>query len=79
MWGVLNTFATPIILQPQVEYAAVIKTSCSGGTKEGDFMARNMMYGVSTYDHRLIDGEIGGLFAEAVHMHLKNMDLKSLF
>jgi 2-oxoglutarate dehydrogenase E2 component (dihydrolipoamide succinyltransferase) len=72
--------ATPIILQPQVGIYA------SGAIKkrpiviEGDALAvRSMMYGTHSYDHRIVDGELGGKFLESIHQHLSKMDPKSLF
>jgi len=40
---------------------------------------RSMMYGTHTYDHRLVDGELGGKFLASVKHHLENMDHNSLF
>ena len=71
--------ATPIILQPQVGIYA------SGVIQKrpvvvGDAIAvRNMMYGTHAYDHRLVDGELGGKFLEAIHQHLREMDPKDMF
>ena len=71
--------ATPIILQPQVGIYA------SGVIQKrpivvGDAIAvRNMMYGTHSYDHRLVDGELGGKFLEAIHQNLREMDPKDMF
>ena len=40
---------------------------------------RSMMYGTHTYDHRIIDGELGGKFLESIHKNLRQLDVKSLF
>ncbi len=66
--------ATPVILQPQVGIY------CAGVIKKvpivlpGDAIGiRSVMYGTHTYDHRVIDGEVGGKFLMAVHRHLIEM------
>lgn len=77
-FGVL--FATPVILQPQVGIFAtgVIKKRVM--VMEDDAMAiRSMMYGTHTYDHRIIDGELGSKFLASVKWHLENMNPEALF
>jgi len=77
-FGVL--FATPVILQPQVGIFAtgVIKKRVM--VMEDDVMAiRSMMYGTHTYDHRIIDGELGSKFLASVKYHLENMNPEALF
>ena len=77
-FGVL--FATPVILQPQVGIFAtgVIKKRIM--IQEDDSMAiRSMMYGTHTYDHRIIDGEMGSKFLASVKYHLENMNPEALF
>ena len=72
--------ATPVILQPQVGIFAsgVIKKRAL--VMDDDMIAiRSMMYGTHTYDHRLVDGELGGKFLASVKHHLENMDHNSLF
>lgn len=74
IWG------TPIILQPQVGiYSSGAIQKRPVVVDEDAIAVRSMMYGVHTYDHRLVDGEMGGRFLEAVHFYLKNMDFKTLF
>ncbi len=66
--------ATPVILQPQVGIfcTGVIKKRVM--VMEDDSMAiRHMMYGTHTYDHRIIDGELGSKFLASVKYHLENM------
>ena len=71
--------ATPVILQPQVGIYA------SGVIQKrpvvvGDAIAvRSMMYGTHAYDHRLVDGELGGKFLEGIHANLREMDPKDMF
>ncbi|MFZ4713467.1 MAG: dihydrolipoamide acetyltransferase family protein [Bacteriovoracaceae bacterium] len=72
--------ATPIILQPQLGiYAAGVIQKRVMVMEDDAIAVRSMMYGTHTYDHRLVDGELGGKFLEAVHRNLKTMDPKSLF
>ncbi len=71
--------ATPVILQPQVGIfcTGVIKKRVM--VMEDDSMAiRSMMYGTHTYDHRLIDGELGSKFLASVKHHLENMNISDL-
>lgn len=71
--------ATPVILQPQ------LGIFCTGVIKkrvmvmEDDSIAvRQMMYGTHTYDHRLIDGELGSKFLASVKQHLETMKIEDL-
>ncbi len=77
-FGVL--IATPIILQPQVAIycAGVIKKQLVV-MKDDNIAVRSIMYGTHAYDHRLIDGAVGGAFLAAVHRNLEEMDPASLF
>ncbi len=72
--------ATPVILQPQLAIYAAGMITKRVVVLPGDVIAiRSMMYGTHTYDHRVIDGELGGKFLESVHQHLSTMDAKSFF
>lgn len=72
--------ATPVILQPQVGiYAAGVIKKRVMVMPDDAIAVRSMMYGTHTYDHRLVDGELGGKFLEAVHGHLVKMKPESLF
>jgi len=73
-------FATPVILQPQVGImaAGVIKKKPIV-TADDSIAIRSMMYLTHTYDHRLVDGELGGKFLASVVRNLREMDPKSLF
>ncbi|MBA2406327.1 MAG: 2-oxo acid dehydrogenase subunit E2 [Bdellovibrionales bacterium] len=71
--------ATPVILQPQVGIfcTGVIKKRVM--VMEEDAIAiRSMMYGTHTYDHRLIDGELGSKFLASVKHHLETMKPENL-
>lgn len=72
--------ATPVILQPQLGiFAAGVIKKRPVITKDDAIAVRNMMYGTHTYDHRLIDGELGGRFLDAVKRRLEGMDPQDLF
>ena len=72
--------ATPIILQPQVGIYAAGAIQKRVVVMPDDSMAiRSMMYGTHTYDHRVIDGQLGGLFLESIHRNLKEMRPDELF
>lgn len=72
--------ATPIILAPQVGiYASGVIQKRAIVTKEDSIAIRSMMYGTHTYDHRIVDGELGGKFLEGVHAHLAKMVPQDLF
>ena len=71
--------ATPVILQPQVGIfcTGVIKKRVM--VMDDDAIAiRHMMFGTHTYDHRLIDGELGSKFLASVKHHLENMTIENL-
>jgi 2-oxoglutarate dehydrogenase E2 component (dihydrolipoamide succinyltransferase) len=72
---------TPIIVQPQVGILAIgtiKKMAAVVETKTGDeIQIRNKLFLSHTYDHRIIDGALGGKFAQKVAENLENFDLKS--
>jgi len=72
--------ATPIILQPQVGIycAGIIKKQLVVGNDDS-FNIRSIMYGTHTYDHRLVDGAVGGTFLYKLHKNLEEMDPAALF
>lgn len=71
--------ATPVILQPQVGIfcTGVIKKRVMV-TEDDAIAIRHMMYGTHTYDHRIIDGELGSKFLASVKYHLENMNPQDL-
>lgn len=72
--------ATPVILQPQLGIFATGVIKKRPVVTEDDAIAiRSMMYGTHTYDHRLIDGELGGKFLATVKHKLENIDPEALF
>lgn len=74
-----NTLGTPIIPQPQVAILAVgaiIKKPAVVETPQGDVIAiRHKMYLSHAYDHRIVDGALGGMFVQRVAQYLENFDL----
>ena len=76
-----NVMGTPIILQPQVGILAIGSIRKLPGvveTPKGDkIMVRNKIFLSHTYDHRIIDGAVGGKFAQKVAENLENFNLKS--
>jgi 2-oxoglutarate dehydrogenase E2 component (dihydrolipoamide succinyltransferase) len=72
--------ATPVILQPQLGIfcvGTIKKTPVC--TDELSIAIRDIMYATHTYDHRLIDGEIGSKFLKHVINTLETMDAAALF
>ncbi|MDG2342782.1 MAG: dihydrolipoamide acetyltransferase family protein [Cytophagales bacterium] len=76
-----NVMGTPIILQPQVGILAIgsiRKIPSVVETKTGDKIEiRNKLYLSHTYDHRIIDGAIGGKFAQKIANYIEKFDLIS--
>ena len=71
--------ATPVILQPQVGIFCVGTIKKSVEVMADNSMAiRDIMYATHTYDHRLIDGEVGSKFLMHVKNTLENMDPREL-
>ncbi len=73
-----NLFGTPIINQPQVAILAtgnIEKKPAVMETPTGDaIVVRHMMYLSLTYDHRVIDGALGGAFLRRVADLLEAFD-----
>lgn len=72
--------ATPVILQPQVAIFCVGTIAKRPVVTKDDAIAiRQMMYATHTYDHRVIDGDIGSKFLRHVINTLQTMDPSGLF
>jgi len=73
-----NVMGTPIINQPQVAILAVgaiKKKPAVIETLQGDMIAiRHMMFLSLSYDHRVVDGSLGGSFVRRVADYLENWD-----
>lgn len=74
-----NIMGTPIISQPQVAILAVgviRKKPVVIETPHGDVIGiRHMMYLSHAYDHRVVDGVLGGMFVKRVAEYLENFEL----
>jgi 2-oxoglutarate dehydrogenase E2 component (dihydrolipoamide succinyltransferase) len=73
-----NIIGTPIINQPEVAILAtgvIQKKPAVIETKEGDFIGiRQMMFISMSYDHRVVDGMLGGSFLRKVGDYLENFE-----
>ncbi len=73
-----NTIGTPIINQPQVAILAVgaiEKKPAVLETPEGDVIAiRHKMFLSLTYDHRIIDGALGGSYLRKLADYIEDFD-----
>lgn len=73
-----NLMGTPIIVQPQVAimaFGAIKKKPAVIETPQGDLIGiRSMMFVSHSYDHRVVDGSLGGLFLKRVNDYLENFD-----
>ena len=70
-----SLFGTPIINQPQVAIlgVGVIEKPAVMETPEGDVIAiRHKMYLSLSYDHRVVDGSLGGNFLYFIKNYLEN-------
>lgn len=74
-----NVMGTPIINQPQVAIMAVgaiKKKPVVIETPQGDTIGiRHMMFLSHSYDHRVVDGSLGGSFVRRVADYLESFDL----
>lgn len=74
-----NVMGTPIINQPQVAImatGAIRKKPAVIETPFGDTIGiRHMMFLSHSYDHRVVDGALGGSFVRKVADYLENFDL----
>ncbi|NDG52449.1 MAG: 2-oxo acid dehydrogenase subunit E2, partial [Flavobacteriia bacterium] len=73
-----NVMGTPIINQPQVAIMAVgaiKKKPAVIETPHGDLIGiRHMMFLSLSYDHRVVDGALGGSFLRKVADYLEQFD-----
>ena len=75
-----NVMGTPIINQPQVAILAVgaiRKVPAVIETPDGDFIGiRYKMFLSHSYDHRVVDGALGGMFVRRVADYLEQFDVE---
>jgi 2-oxoglutarate dehydrogenase E2 component (dihydrolipoamide succinyltransferase) len=73
-----NVMGTPIINQPQVAIlalGAIRKVPAVIETEQGDFIGiRHKMFLSHSYDHRVVDGALGGQFVRRVADYLEAFD-----
>jgi 2-oxoglutarate dehydrogenase E2 component (dihydrolipoamide succinyltransferase) len=78
-----SVFGTPIINQPQVgilALGAIRKVPAVIETPEGDFIGiRQKMFLSHSYDHRVVDGALGGSFVKRVAEYLEAFDTNRSF
>ena len=74
-----SVFGTPIINQPQVAIlalGAIRKMPSVIETPEGDFIGvRSKMFLSHSYDHRVVNGALGGMFIKSVADYLEAWDV----
>lgn len=74
-----NVMGTPIINQPQVAIlalGAIRKIPAVIETPQGDTIGiRHKMFLSHSYDHRVVDGALGGMFVKRVAEYLEQFDL----
>ena len=74
-----SVFGTPIIPQPQVgilAIGAIRKVPAVVETAQGEFLGiRHKMYLSHSYDHRVVNGAIGGLFIKFIADYLEKWDV----
>jgi 2-oxoglutarate dehydrogenase E2 component (dihydrolipoamide succinyltransferase) len=75
-----NVMGTPILVQPQVgilALGAVRKKPAVIETPLGDTLGiRHMMFLSHSYDHRVVDGSLGGMFVRRVADYLEQFELE---
>ena len=78
-----SIMGTPIINQPQVAILAlgtIRKVPAVIETSEGDFIGiRHKMFLSHSYDHRVVNGALGGLFIKRVAEYLEDFDTNREF
>ena len=77
--GFGSVFGTPIINQPQVgilALGAIRKTPSVIETADGDFIGiRSKIFLSHSYDHRVVNGALGGMFVKEVADYLEAWDI----
>ncbi len=78
-----SVFGTPIINQPQVAIlalGAVRKVPAVIETSEGDFIGiRHKMFISHSYDHRVVNGALGGMFIKFIKENLEAWDVNTKY
>lgn len=80
--GFGNLAGTPIILQPQIAimaFGVIRKMASVIETPEGDVIGiRQKMVISHSYDHRVVDGSLGGMFLKEVSDRLENYTVSEI-
>jgi 2-oxoglutarate dehydrogenase E2 component (dihydrolipoamide succinyltransferase) len=75
-----NIAGTPIIVQPQVAimaFGVIQKKPAVIETPQGDLIGiRHKMIISHSYDHRVVDGSLGGQFVKKVSDYLENFNIE---
>jgi 2-oxoglutarate dehydrogenase E2 component (dihydrolipoamide succinyltransferase) len=74
-----TTIGTPIINQPQVAILGTGAIRPRVAVVNNAMAIRSIAYFTLSFDHRIIDGELGGRFLEAVIGHLQQFDTTRQF
>ncbi len=70
-----NLFGFPIINQPQVAILGVGAIKKRPVVIDDAIAIRSMVYISMSYDHRIIDGALGGMFLQRIVEYLENFDV----
>jgi 2-oxoglutarate dehydrogenase E2 component (dihydrolipoamide succinyltransferase) len=73
--GFGNLYGFPIINQPQVAILGVGAIKKRPVVIDDAIAIRSMVYISMSYDHRIIDGALGGMFIQRVVSYLENFDV----
>lgn len=73
--GFGNLYGFPIINQPQVAILGVGAIKKRPVVIDDAIAIRSMVYISMSYDHRIIDGALGGMFMQKVVFYLENFDI----
>ncbi len=79
-YGVFGTMiGTPIINQPQVAILGTGAIKKRVAVVDDAIAIRSLAYFTMSFDHRLVDGALGGMFLEEVVQNLQNFDTSMKF
>jgi 2-oxoglutarate dehydrogenase E2 component (dihydrolipoamide succinyltransferase) len=75
-YGVFGTMVgTPIISQPQVAILGTGAIKKRAVVMDDAIAIRSIAYFTMSFDHRIVDGALGGMFLEEVVQHLQHFDV----
>jgi len=79
-FGVFGTMiGTPIINQPQVAILGTGAIKKRVAVVDDAIAIRSIAYFTLSFDHRIVDGALGGMFLEEVVKHLESFDIATKF